>query len=284
MKRLIINADDFGTDAPRNAGIVEAVNAGVVTSLSVMTNGPAFANTVQHISLLSRQHISIGIHLNLSEGCPLTRNLRLLTGRNGLLPGKAQAYALLSHRPGSALKEEIYRETATQIEALLETGVSITHLDSHQHVHIFPAVIEIAVRAAETFGIRWLRIPKEPWVNLQEESPPHAEVRYYSDLAGKTHEYIQNSPVRITDHFRGLSLKGRMTTELLLKTLMDLPEGLTELMVHPGHAPSEMNGKMFSPFSNRDREIELASLTSPEFRNALDTYGIILTPFPAGNS
>lgn len=284
MKRLITNADDFGADEARNAGIVRAVEAGVITSISVMTTGPAFPDTLRYTDLLSRHNISIGLHLNFSEGCPLTQNLRLLAGPDGLFLGKARAHALLSNQPHTALIDEISRESAAQIEALFTAGCGITHMDGHQHIHIFPSVIETIVRTAETFRIPWLRIPEEPIVEGSGDRTSDEEVRFYGNFARESRKYMAKTPVRTTDHFRGLSLKGRMTTELLLETLMDLPEGLTELMVHPGRAPSDMSGTRFSPFSNHDREIELASLTSPEFRNALDTCGILLTPFPAGNS
>jgi len=284
MKRLIVNADDLGADESRNAGIFEAIEAGVVTSASVLANGPAFEDARRRIRFSSRKEVSYGIHLNLSEGRSLIRNLRFLAGPDGYLPGKARAHRLYEQRGNNDLKEEIYREMAAQIEALLNAGIPVTHMDGHQHIQIFPAVIESAIRVAEVFRIPWIRLPDEPPERHLNGSSLDTEALLYGRFASEARPYIEKSKLKTTDHFRGLYLKGRLTLSLLKRALERLPDGTTELMVHPGRAPSGESRGIFSSFSTPDRENELMALVGEEFRNALIEYDISLTPFPEVNT
>ncbi len=162
MKRLIIHADDLGADEARNAGIMKAIEAGSVTAASILVNGPAFRDCLQRIASMNGRQISFGVHLNLTEGRPLSPGLETITGADGCFCGKQEGHRRLMNRGDDALGKEIRREFAAQIQALRDAGVRIDHLDGHQHVHIFPAAIDATVRTAREFGIPWVRIPEEP--------------------------------------------------------------------------------------------------------------------------
>jgi chitin disaccharide deacetylase len=149
MKHLIINADDLGADEARNEGIFEAIAKGRVTSASILANGPALPHALPVIQSLVQKKISWGIHLNLSEGTPLASELRLLTDEDGRFLGKTRAHSLLSRQGDKELEKEVKREVEAQIEVLRRAGIPICHLDGHQHVHVFPAVIRAAI---ETVG------------------------------------------------------------------------------------------------------------------------------------
>ena len=95
MKRLIVNADDLGADEARNVGIFEAIREGRVTSASLFPNGPAFEDALHRIRSLGRTTVSFGVHINLSEGKPVSPDLRLLTGPDGSFPGKTSTHSLL---------------------------------------------------------------------------------------------------------------------------------------------------------------------------------------------
>jgi len=283
VKRLIINADDLGADGARNAGIFEAIGKGVVTSASLLANGPALTEALQEIGSFQREKISWGIHLNLSEGTSLSGGLRLLTGKDGSFLGKAHAHELLSTPGNAELEEEAARETEAQIQILRKAGVPISHLDGHQHVHVFPAVIRAAVRAARLHQIPWVRIPEDPGPVPAHPGIPDsltAEARNFSRLAAEARLHLKGSGVRTTDFFRGLYLKGRLTLSAMEDNLRELPAGLTELMVHPGRVPAVPIPSPFSAFSNMDREEELETLLDNGFHLALGRNGIELTPFP----
>jgi len=284
MKRLVVNADDFGADEGRNEGIFEALQAGVVTSLSILPNGPASKEGLEGLRRLTRREVSIGVHLNLSEGQPLSKpSPKLLTGEEGNFLGKAQTHQLLMQAGNPRLEMEIEREMAAQLEALLQAGVRISHLDGHQHVHVFPAARRALCRMVREFTIPWVRIPEEAPFPLGSLSIPKDlidEAQAFSRMAKEAREVLRETGARAVDHFRGLYLKGVLKLSLLIQTIEDLPDGLTELMVHPGRGMGRDESNPFSRFSTPDREEELHALLHPDFRQALKHSAVRLIPFP----
>ena len=161
MKYLIVNADDLAADVYRNQGIAEAVDAGVVTSVSVLVNGPAFDDALARLPAWQGRGISVVLHLNLSEGYPACKGFSVLPDGHGCFRGKSSTHKLLMQKGNKELEREVALEIEAQIGLLESKTIRISHLDGHQHVHVFPTVIEAAVRAAQRHEIAWLRIPEE---------------------------------------------------------------------------------------------------------------------------
>lgn len=282
MRQLIVNADDLGADPARNEGIAEGLERGVITSVSILVNGPAFADIPRLYAAFRQKHISWGLHLNLSEGKPMSPSLSVLTGPDGLFLGKQAVQQILGDTGNRRLDREIRLEIQAQTEVLRHAGIPIRHLDGHQHIHIFPAVIRAALDAAERNGIPWMRLPEEPPPRrfTAKERPLWEEADRFNALAQNARRDLSTSPVRTAQHFRGLYLKNRLTERRLSKTLATLPDGLTELMVHPGRfSPIPFPGP-FAAFATEQRERELDILMSPAFRYTLTKNKIGLTPFP----
>ncbi|MCX5829960.1 MAG: ChbG/HpnK family deacetylase [Deltaproteobacteria bacterium] len=315
MKYLIINADDFGANICRNRGIAEAVDTGVVTSVSVLVNGPAFDDALARLPAWQGRGVSVGLHVNLSEGYPVCKGLSVLPDDHGCFRGKSSTHKLLMQKGNHELEREVALEIEAQIGLLESKAIRISHLDGHQHVHVFPAVIGAAVRAAQRHGIVWLRIPEETATvppSLYMKIPPtplcqrgvggdfHASLRSPSGmdvgeeessllkreankfirLAAAARPFLKGSGIRTTDHFRGLYLKGRLSFPRLEELLNDLSVGITELMVHPGRAPAGSGQGPFAAFSNVDREGELNVLLDPRLLKVLKEEGVFLTPYP----
>jgi len=278
VKRLIINADDLGADEGRNAGIFEVLRAGIATSASILPNGPALDHALAGIRSGGFEGVSFGVHLNLTEGRPLAEGLSRLTGPDGNFRGKASAHRLLMKTGDVSLQTDIAREAALQIERLLDSGISITHIDGHQHVHVFPSALPTVAETATSHGIRRMRIPDETAPSGDETVPADLleEVRRFGALGREARRFLTGTGIVSSDHFRGLALKGRLDTEGLLKILETLPGGITELMVHPGWVPARAP---FSAFSSPERERELEALLDPRFRLALDRAGVVLVSF-----
>jgi chitin disaccharide deacetylase len=286
MRRLIVNADDLGADKARDDGIFEAIHAGVVTSVSILANGPTSRDVLRRLRSLGSRNVSPGVHLNLSEGKPLSSGLKLLTGPDGSFRGKALTQQLLISPGDPILANEIAEEVSNQIRALQDEGIEIRHLDGHQHVHVFPAAIRVVLEAAEKYRILWMRIPEEsppPTRNYEWPDGHFEEGRFFSRFAEAVRARLRGTGIRSTDYFRGLYLKGKINPSVLCQFAEMIPEGLTELMVHPGRAPDSPSSGPFSNFSTIEREQELEALMDVSFRAALSKQGVRLVPFDMGD-
>lgn len=283
MKGLIVNADDLGADQARNEGIFDAIRGGCITGVSLLANGPAFNDAVDRIRSLGPTTISFGVHINLSEGNPISSDLHLLTGKNGEFLGRKSTHGLLMNGTDPSLLREIAREMSAQIKTIIHAGVPINHLDGHQHVHIFPAAVAAAVQMAREYRI--------PWVRMPEETPPHSllaspfisdveEGRRFSGIAEEARHHLKGTEIRTTQHFVGLYIKGKLSLPLLRQLLHPLPEGLTELMVHPGRAPAGAPSGPFARFSTTQREQELQTLLNANFHRMVKEAGFDVVPFP----
>lgn len=283
MKRLIINADDLGADEARNRGIFEAIEAGRVTSVSVLVNGDGFEDAMERWRGLDRKEVSFGIHVNLSEGRPISRDIQVLTGQDGFFLGKQAARDLLNQQANGELEREIQREIKAQIEALQAFNTPITHLDGHQHIHVLPVVLPIALAEASEHKIHWIRTPDEPHPSIRSlmmQPDMQSEITMFSSLGMAARSYVMLSGSESCDHFRGLYLKGKLDVTFLDELLRNLPIGLTEWMVHPGRFAGNAGPGPFTAFSTIEREKELNTLLNPVFPTLLEKYGISLTPFP----
>jgi len=269
-RRLIISADDYGLSRGVNTGIIGASDAGVVTSASMIVNLPGFNDAVARAG--SRPALSLGLHLNLTSGKPLTAAPSLTTRETGLFYSLP---ALIAHASlGRIDSSDVARECAAQLDRMTEFGISPTHLDSHRHVHAHPALWPVILRVASSRGVSNVRVPIEPL---------SVNARNWKATLKKTGLLICTRISRVhvegnvADHFVGLSLQGRRSFAARLFALIPkLEEGTTELMTHPGYSdpgPSEHD-----PYASQ-REEELRALCSREFRDLLQRCGIELTSF-----
>jgi chitin disaccharide deacetylase len=280
MKRLIVNADDLGACESRNAGIFDAIEAGSVTSVSILPNGPALKDALRGFRALRLKSVSFGVHFNISEGKPIASLSRCLLESDGCFRGKRRTQSLLLGRENSELEKEIRKELSAQITLIQEAGIPVDHLDGHQHVHILPAVVRAAAEAANLHGISWVRIPEEPCPDFGERSSHVTEEAcFFSRHASAARALYDAMGIHATDHFRGLLLKGELPAESWLDFFESIPSGLTELMVHPGRAAAAAFGP-FAGFSTAAREKELAALTDRRFFAALLKAEVSLIPYP----
>jgi predicted glycoside hydrolase/deacetylase ChbG (UPF0249 family) len=270
MKWLIVNADDFGISSRRNAGIIEAHVTGVVTSASLMAYAPAFREAVKYAKACPK--LDIGIHLNLSDGEPLVLGHKTLVGPDGNFWGKQEARRRA--KEGLMNLGEVERETDAQIDVLQQAGLKVTHLDGHQHIHIFGSLPDPISRAASKRGIRHFRCPADKIRPPVEISPDKmTRLEEYRTAAHRATEVYAGMKMRCTEHFVGIGLSGYLSLENLLTAIKQLPEGLTEIMTHPGY-PDTPGG-----FSGPDREIELRALTDPRVKTLLKQEKIELTHY-----
>jgi predicted glycoside hydrolase/deacetylase ChbG (UPF0249 family) len=291
--QLVVTADDLGVDAPRNRGIIEAIEAGVVTGVSLIANGPALDDGLTRLAAVHRP-VSVGLHLNLSEGRPIVRGLTRLVTPDGRFHGKLEARRLLGQVDDPILAREVAVEIEAQTDRLEGAGLELDHLNGHQHVHLFPAVTALAADLASRRGISWFRIPDLPLDELAAATtdlPEYllVEARLFASLARGARPPVVAAGLSVADRFHGLLLKGRMRIDRLVALIPRIPEGVTELMTHPGYARERQGENRrdpddpspgFSAFSTADRELELFALLDPVFVRELTARHVSLGPFP----
>lgn len=269
-RQLIVNADDYGLSRGVNTGIIEAAETGVVTSASMIVNLAGFDDAVARAR--SCPSLSLGLHLNLTTGKPLTAAPSLTRRKTGQFYPLTLLVARASL--GRVDSSEVTRECAAQIDRMIEVGITPTHLDSHRHIHAHPALWAAVVEAASSRGISNVRVPTEPlWANARDwrATLKKTGLLMCARVSGRRAEH--NAPV----HFFGLSLQGGSSfARRLFALIPKLPVGLTELMTHPGYADSALSEHDGYTWQ---REEELRVLCSRELRDLIQRNGIELASF-----
>lgn len=252
---LIVNADDFGLTESVNRGIIEAHDAGAVTSTSLMVNMPGWEDALDRLRP-RRAVLGVGLHLNLIAGRPLTRAPSLTDSSTG----DFHSFRSLAWRSACGLVRlvEVQAECAAQLSRMVMARVRVTHVDSHRHTHCFPGFFSAVRNAAALVGVRVIRVPREPMA----AGPQRADVRLKKRLldAGVWASGARRDDVRA--EFFGVSLQNSPAfLEGVLARLDALPAGPSELAVHPGYASPELAA--LDGYTDV-RERELRALTSPE--------------------
>jgi chitin disaccharide deacetylase len=287
VRRLIVNADDFGLTAGVNRAILEAHTRGVVTSSTLMANGRAFADAVSRSRMLPR--LGVGCHVVLIDGAPVlaAEDLPSLAAIREGLPRfrdglKSFAARALSGRLNAA---EIEAEAAAQIHKLRSAGIQVSHVDTHKHTHLFPAVLRPLLRAARECGVRAVRNPFGPRKPLKSSEllarpnlwTRYAEVRILSPLAKKFWKTVKREGIATPDGTLGVEVTGMLDEKLFQCIAEIIPEGTWEFVCHPGYNDEDL--KFANTRLRESREIELRVLTMSESREILASRGIELISY-----
>ena len=263
---VIVHADDFGETVDITEGICLAIEAGVVTSTSVMVNMPGTAEALRRAPQLGRQ-ASFGVHLNLCEGRPLTGGPTLMDEDGRFLRKRALAACALT---GKLSLTELEAEVTAQIGVLRDAGVRVSHLDGHKHLHQLPIVCAAVANVLPRFGIERVRITRlASWRRLRGPSTLAREIaaRHAARVFARAH---LRSPACTVD-LRDLVAGDRLAPLADTRAAGPLP---VEICCHPGTRAADA-GK---PGSHR-RSDELEYLLSPQFRAVLSAGGAALVSY-----
>jgi hopanoid biosynthesis associated protein HpnK len=283
VRRLIVNADDFGYTSGVNRAILEAHSRGVVTSATLMANGPAFAEAVRLAGTVPK--LSIGCHVVLTDGEPVLGAERLpsLTStalfRDGMVAFAARAIA------GSIDGDEIAAEASAQIRKLQSAGIAVSHIDTHKHTHLFPKILRPLLGAAADCGVRAVRNPFGPRLPLRSSHllarpglwTRYAEVRILGGFAGKFRAAVDREGFTTPDGTLGIVVTGALDETLFYAIARSIPEGTWEFVCHPGYNDADLQaGKTRL---RESRETELRVLTLPAAREVLAQQGVELISY-----
>jgi len=272
VRRLIVNADDFGLTSGVNRAITEGNRSGIVTSATLMANAKAAESAIDLAK--AQPSLKTGCHVVLIDGVPLTANLPSLTNGSSHFRTSLKQFAFAAIR-GQISAEEIQREAEAQIRKIQSRGIVLTHLDSHKHTHMFPHVLRPVLRAAKACGIRAIRNPFEPlrsWpIGMVLGTPGlwlrSAGVMAFQMFAAEFRRALKEEGMVSTDGTVGIAVTGLLDQQKLLRILEALPEGTWELVCHPGYSDSDLQAA--GTRLTQSREIELAALTSVDTKKAL---------------
>ena len=266
LRYIIINADDFGRHAEINRAVEEGLVHGCLRSATVMPGGAAFAGAID----IARRHeeLGLGVHFTLVDGHPILppEEIPSLVGSEGdFLPDHT---ALLKrYLKGSINLEEVRRELAAQLQKVEATGIPISHVDSHQHMHTLPGIIDIVLDLAARAGIRAVRTPRTPLFAGAFGGLGQLVGRLgLSTLARLAACKAHRRGLLTPDNFAGIVAGEAVSEGELLHLIAHLPQGTTEVMMHPG-----MKNDVLQEDSGwqHDFEAELAAILSPRVGEAL---------------
>lgn len=247
MSKLIVNADDFGLHSAVNESIIEGHCTGIITSTSLLAGGDAFTEAVSMAK--ENPELGIGIHIALVGGlrpiCDPSEVPSLVT-KDGVFPDTYLEFMKRIYM-GKIHYDELRKEIQRQIVKIIESGLTVTHIDGHQHMHILPTVLPIVVEQAKKYGIKAIRIPDEKTTFINHMFNP---IRFIgkcglSTVASRARTFVRNQNMTSTQFFWGMMNGGhidQISMIGILKAIYTHP-GAHEIMIHPGSNDSILGNR-----------------------------------------
>ncbi|ACB81804.1 hopanoid biosynthesis associated protein HpnK [Methylorubrum populi BJ001] len=269
MKRLVVTADDFGLSREVNEAVEQAHRDGILTAASLMVSAPGADDAVARAR--RTPSLRVGLHLVLVEAWPTLPADALpdLTDGQGLMRRDMERLGLdLALKP--AARRQLAAEIRAQFEAYRATGLPLDHVNAHKHFHIHPLIAGMVLRIGRDYGMRALRVPREPRDLLRRAEPgfqpkPALDTAPWAALLAVR---ARQAGLLVPTRTLGLAWSGAMTPERVAALLRHLPDGLTELYTHPATAggfPGEAPGYRYA--AERD------ALIAPQAQEAADRSG-----------
>lgn len=283
--QIILNADDFGRSASINAAIMEAHRQGVLTSTSLMVTGDAAEEAV----VLARQTptLAVGLHVVVVSGPAALPHDQIphIVDQEGYFPGDPFRVGLRYFFSRTA-QEELARELQAQFDRFASTGLALSHVDGHLHMHVHPTVLGLLLPLAVKHGAHGLRVPRDDfWLTLGYNrhragiNAVQAAVfallcrRCLRSLVSFSSLHGDNRhPLAVADRVYGLMRTGQMQEAYVLRLLRRLSVSAAEFYFHPSTEPE---GGALGPNPG-----DLATLLSPAVRLAIQERGLRLTTYP----
>jgi predicted glycoside hydrolase/deacetylase ChbG (UPF0249 family) len=269
VKRLIVNADDFGLTAGVNQAISELHAAGALSSTTLMANAQQTAQAAHAAAALP--HLGTGCHIVLVDGEPILPTSQIPT----LIDSKCRSDSSVParFRPSLAVfvsdlvrgrirEADIEAEATAQIRSLLDAGVPLTHVDTHKHTHMFPGVLRPVMRAAVRCNLRAIRNPFEP--DWSRAATPRAGAlrRFQVRLLGSRQRYFLEQArlmnLATTHGALGVLATGTLDIVTLRRLLRAIPNGDWELVCHPGYHDGALDAARTR--LRQSREVERGAL------------------------
>lgn len=237
VRTLIVTADDFGLAVEVNEAVERGHRDGILSTASLMVAAPAFADAVERARRLPR--LRVGLHLVLVNGTPKLppNRVPLLVDGSGRFPSNLAAAGFkYFFTPG--IRRQLEDEVRAQFEAFAATGLELDHVNAQNHFHVHPTVLSCILRAAKDFGVRAVRVPHEPFEPSWRATHTRRFARLANDVFLRPWMALMRARLRAAgiagnDYVFGMNDSGHMTPPLVAAFLRSLPDGVSELYVHP---------------------------------------------------
>ena len=280
--RLVVTADDFGVNLQRTKGILEGARCGAISQAQLLVNGECPEYAVSEARKLTYP-LSLGLHLNLTEGTPLVPKGSLVV--QGAFRGKFGLREALAEE-GTIQREDVVQEVRAQMEKFKAlTGSYPTHVDGHHHIHVHPMISSCIAPLLEGYGVRSVRLPREFFPQrLQEDFH-----RIIHSEASEAAAVFKAHHLAYTDGFVGMYLMGfENNLDKMYETIVSLGASaykaqrhmVVEMMTHVGYpaTPPKDGTRRYEPFhydafsENSARQYELALYASAEWKTLLQMH------------
>jgi chitin disaccharide deacetylase len=234
---VVVTADDFGLAREVNEAVEAAHSGGILTAASLRVAGPAAADAVARARRMPR--LRVGLHLVLVEGRPVLPPERvpdIVDATGHFRSDMAHLGADIFFRP--SVRRQVAAEIEAQFAAYRATGLALDHADAHKHFHLHPTVAQLMIAIGLRCGLRALRVPIEPGSVLAaiEPMPPRSLQYLTAPWAALLRRRVRRAGLKVPDAVFGLAWSGAMTETRLCGLLDRLPDGSTEIYMHPATA------------------------------------------------
>ncbi len=277
MKKIIINADDFGYSVNKNEAIKYGFQCGIVTSASIITNMEGFEQAVNEV-LPDVPFLDLGFHFNIMEGKSLT-NPSLITDSSGYFN---RSYPeIMMEAPYKKFQRQIEAEFRAQIERILQYK-HISHVDSHVHTHAIPQIFNVVSSLAKEYKIPFIRTQKElPYI---VPSKGIIGINVIKNILLNTFTFINKlylCEIDSNDYFLGVLYTGNMTKETIMEGLKKITDDdcITEIIFHPSIDVDIPKSKFLSKKRKNKHNKEFEIILDGNFRKELEQNDYFLTSF-----
>ena len=277
MKRLIVNADDFGLSSGVNRAVELAWQQGILTQASLMPGGSAFDEAVAIAQC--NPGLQVGLHLTLVQGRPVLppKQIPGLVGTDGCFPDNPVTVGMkLFFDP--TIRMQLRNEIEAQILKIKQTGLPLSHIDGHLNIQMHPTVFSLLAELMPRHGITSFRSTRERlFQNLRRDRSrligKTVERLIFGSLAGHAAPVLQHRGITTAGEVKGVLNSGRISEAYLLSVMSGLHEGTTEIYLHPGLQPE---AELLHRMPDYLHEAELAALLSPKVKHRIKEQGIVL--------
>ena len=256
--QVVFNNDDFGLGYGINAAVYDCALRGLTTSVSLLADGPAYAQAVNMLQT-DLQHVGVGVHLNFTDG-----------------PAYHQSFLTLlfaNLRPCPRFLAAIKKDFARQIAKIKKSGLPLDHVDSDKHIHLIPALFEITCQLAHEHHLPYIRLVREPnYASLPSKYSSRLKWGLLNYLSRIDAPLARGYGLEVVDAFYGVKYTNQMTAAVIKAALLHSRQkgyGKIEILAHPGYLGDPRDQVLTSDFMTKyaqqpNREREAAVFQSRE--------------------